>query len=291
MYRYSIIIPYHNSAALLAHALSSVPERADVQLVVVPDNNGQGAGWARNEGLRQAQGEWLLFLDDDDCYTTEAFAAFDRYTQSIGGEASIADKQEIDLIYFRLCSTFADSGEPANRHLHLNRLVDAYLSNPCTDTENDLRYRFHEPSAKLVRHSMVKEHNLCFEQVRWANDVHFSTMIGHYARHIAADSATVYNLRVERGSLVMQQTLKARRCRYEVTLRHNRQLREWGMDRYQSSLLYSLRLALRLGGVKALREFIQIGKQYDAQFFTGWQHWLKNAFNHEEKKLRQYTTN
>lgn len=271
--RYTVIIPHYNTPELLREAIASVPVREDIEVLVSDDKDGRGAGWARNQMLPKAQGEWLLFLDADDCFTPDAFRAFDRMTEST----------EADLIFFRLCSTFADTGEPSNRDAHLNRLVEAYLQAPTAHNGNVLRYHFHEPVAKLIRRSIVMEHHITFEEVRWANDVRFSAEVGHYARSIAAASDIVYDARVRYGSLVNQHTLASRRCRYEVMLRHNKMLRQWGHPEMQESLMFSLRRAFALGGMRALIEFIRLGRQYDAQFLVGWKAWLKNAFNKEEK--------
>ena len=97
-YNYTIIIPHKNISTLLQRCLNSIPERPDVQVIVVDDNSdpavvdfenfpgkdrknteiyltkeGKGAGYARNVGLRHAKGEWLLFADADDFYTENAF--------------------------------------------------------------------------------------------------------------------------------------------------------------------------------------------------------------------------
>jgi glycosyltransferase involved in cell wall biosynthesis len=37
----------------------------DFQIVIIPDKDGRGAPWARNQGLRAAQTEFVLFSDDD----------------------------------------------------------------------------------------------------------------------------------------------------------------------------------------------------------------------------------
>lgn len=90
---YSIIIPHKNIPDLLRRCLDSIPQRPDIQIIVVDDNScsdkvdfahfpgreregveivytreGLGAGYARNVGLRHAKGRWLLFADADDYF-------------------------------------------------------------------------------------------------------------------------------------------------------------------------------------------------------------------------------
>ena len=90
-YLYSIIIPHKNSPELLSRCLDSIPNRDDLQVVIVDDNSDEnivdfsifpglsrkntnvifnkesrGAGYARNLGLAESNSKWLLFADADD---------------------------------------------------------------------------------------------------------------------------------------------------------------------------------------------------------------------------------
>lgn len=263
---YSIIIPHHGSSELLESGLRSIPAREDIEVLVIDDTEGRGAGYARNIGLDRAQGNWLLFMDDDDNFTPEAFPAFDRYADS-----------DYDLIYFYSTSRFTDTGQPADRHTHLSRLLDNYRRQPSEVTEGWLRYNYNEPYAKMIRRSIVVDNAIRFENTRWGNDVHFSTAVGFYARTIAVDTAVVYSINVVYGSLVHQHNLEARRCRYEVILRNNQYLRSLGKPEFQVSVMYSLRRALRYGP-KAFIEFIRLGRQYGQDFTIGWNTWLTSAW-------------
>src|SRR5574344_79438 len=96
MINFSIIIPHKNSPELLQRCLASIPQREDIQIIIVDDNSessivnfcsfpgterkdteiiylkeSKGAGYARNRGLSRAKGEWILFADADDYYTNE----------------------------------------------------------------------------------------------------------------------------------------------------------------------------------------------------------------------------
>ena len=91
---YSIIIPHKNNLELLRRCLISIPNRTDIQRIVVDDCSAQstvkellklednstkiilttenkGAGYARNIGLKNAVGEWIVFADSDDTFETE----------------------------------------------------------------------------------------------------------------------------------------------------------------------------------------------------------------------------
>ena len=92
-FEYSIIIPHKNAPALLARCVASIPQRDDVQIIVVDDNSDPdivdfdnfpitnddhtivifdkscgGAGRARNIGMAEASGEKFIFADADDFF-------------------------------------------------------------------------------------------------------------------------------------------------------------------------------------------------------------------------------
>ena len=90
--KFSIIIPAHNSAGYIQNALDSVVEQTftDYELIVVCDSctdnteeiaKEYGArtvavdyhcdGLTRNKGIEMAQGDWVLFIDDDDWWLHE----------------------------------------------------------------------------------------------------------------------------------------------------------------------------------------------------------------------------
>lgn len=305
MTNYSIIIPHKNSIALLRRLLSSIPEREDIQVIVVDDNSslkeeewaifpglerknvtcifnkeaGRWAGGARNIGLEKATGKWIIFADADDYFEPLAFEYFDKHIET-----------DVDIIYFNVISRFSDTGLPSNREETVRPLLLQYTA-ANKRSEMLLRLNFHEPWAKMIRHTLIEEHNLTFEEVRWANDVRFTTAIGIYAKTIDVDLNIVYCITVAKGSLVHQRSLESRRCRYEVMLRANRFLREQGLADYQHSLMYSLRKAASFGP-QALWEFIQIGRQYEAEFMRGWQQWIRNGWHsithNEDKGKKKY---
>lgn len=104
MKTYSFIIPHHNTPLLLQNLIATIPQRDDIEIIVVDDNssNGKrpsnlrsdvclinipaqeskGAGHARNRGLEVATGKWLLFADSDDFYDKGFLEELDKYRDS-----------------------------------------------------------------------------------------------------------------------------------------------------------------------------------------------------------------
>ena len=97
---FSVITPQHNSALFMREGLDSIRDQdfTDYQLIIVcdsctdnteaiaaeyirPDTRDRlltvefgRAGLSRNAGLDVAEGEWILWMDDDDWYLPGAFA-------------------------------------------------------------------------------------------------------------------------------------------------------------------------------------------------------------------------
>jgi len=90
--KFSVIIPAHNSSGFIRKALESIRSQyyTDYELIVVcdacTDNTAEVAqyydarvyevdfhrdGLARNVGIDNAKGDWLLFMDDDDWWIHE----------------------------------------------------------------------------------------------------------------------------------------------------------------------------------------------------------------------------
>lgn len=233
MYNYSVIIPYRDKYEMLVVAVDSIPDREDVQIIIVdnsticlPDDKvpqkgkatvvyatsspTKGAGCARNVGLSNAEGRFLLFLDADDYYTPEAFVAFDKYIDF-----------NFDIVFFKSDSVCLDDGSRSDRHEAINQLIDTYHKTKNSDV---LRYRFVNPCAKMLRADFVKNEGLLFEEVYVGNDVWFSVTSGHKAKTIAADNAVVYMITSGNSgtSLTNTRTKENWFMRYQVMVRVNK---------------------------------------------------------------------
>jgi glycosyltransferase involved in cell wall biosynthesis len=63
----SVVVPTRDRPELLQRCLAALEKQTvPVEIVVVEDSEGRGPAWARNQGVRQAQGQ-IVCLTDDDC--------------------------------------------------------------------------------------------------------------------------------------------------------------------------------------------------------------------------------
>ena len=197
---YSIIIPHKNCPDLLSRCLSSIPDREDVQIIVVDDNSdndkkpvvdaqkaelilldaehSKGAGRARNFGMEQAKGKWLLFADADDKYTDRLNAFLDKYVEDT----------DTDLVYLNV-NCFNEKGECWAHEIDAK--IKAYL-NGRSHAEMPLRYEIWTPWTRMVKKEMVQQHQLRFDEIPTCNDKMFCLLCSKNAIHIAAEKEVIY---------------------------------------------------------------------------------------------------
>ena len=277
-FNYSVVIPYRDTLALLHKAVASIPDRDDIQIIIV-DNSirpltdsqippkqsaevvyitsdpSKGAGRARNEGLKQVRGQWILFLDADDYYLPESFAVFDKYLVS-----------DYDIIYFDADSIQLRNGMQGDRHELIHQNIQEFFS---TGDGDRLRYRFVNPISKMLKAVFVLSSGVQYDEIPVSNDVWFSIMTGHAAKKITADEHKVYMITEGEsgGSLTRKRTKENWFIRYQVMVRVNKFLKSVGKYQYRIRLLGALNVALKEFGLKEFLHFLKYAWQNKVGLF------------------------
>ena len=201
MHSYSFIIPHKNNPDLLNRCVNSIPQREDVQIIVVDDNsdsnkkpdlnrkdvtliflnkdNSNGAGRARNVGLASADGAWVIFADADDYYVDGFINILDEHFDD-----------NAEVVYFNACSVFSDTLAPASRTSKMQQCFEKYDGSK--ESENDLKFGFHSPWNKMVRLDFIKKWNISFEEIFKGNDTLYSYSVGFLASNVKIDKRIVY---------------------------------------------------------------------------------------------------
>lgn len=282
----SIIIPHKNRPNLLRRCLDSIPRRKDIQIIIIDDNSGKdvvdfekfpglderfvdihfvkeniGAGDARNIGISLSKGKWILFADSDDYFEKNAFSFLLEQTQSV-----------TDIIYFKVVSRYSNTFEHSIRDKQINSLIDNFLDKK-DDSENQLRYRFMYPWAKMIRRNFILKYNIVFDNVIASNDVLFSLYSGHYASLISASNHVIYCYMVNEGSLANTFNKETLTAHYLTTLRRNRFLINNDRSRYQSSGIMYLLLSSIKYGLPLFIMFLKLLKEYNINPFVGITRW------------------
>lgn len=217
---FTIIIPHNNLPLLLERLLLSIPERDDLEIIVVDDhsdpekvdfnrfpvkrknfrllsNEGErGAGHARNYALPYAEGKWIIFADSDDFFNMGFDWFLNDYVNC-----------DADIVYFNANSVDTETYEPSNRANHLNEFIEEYEKNHKRG-EMIMRYWFTEPWCKMIRRDLIEKHNVSFDNTCIHEDVKFSCLIGLYARSVVVDNRQLYCVTSRKDSLSRTQTLK-----------------------------------------------------------------------------------
>lgn len=209
-YNYSIIIPHFNIPNLLVRCLKSIPERDDIQVIVVDDQSKgcetymdtipqlhrmnvefyivdekKFAGHARNVGLDHAMGKWLMFADPDDFFFENYISITDRYLND-----------EADVIYFNFRCCDNDDTSKTMEGSGVKRFAKYQ------QTKNELIFRldFSEPWGKMVKHKFVEENNIRFQETRAHNDLFFGVKVGILAKQIKTVDEPIYWYVYRQGS-------------------------------------------------------------------------------------------
>lgn len=291
---FSIIIPHRDSIITLKKLLKTIPVSNRVEVIVVdnsliPINKDEvginrdyqllfseptrGAGGARNVGIENANGNWLIFADADDYFTDDAFEIFNSQVDS-----------EAEVVFFGMGGVYIDTGERSDRGDVYTKLVRNFLEDD--DKEINIRLNFSSPCSKMINHNLVKRHHIQFDEVVASNDVYFSLLTGFYAKTISAVDKIIYIATVSRGTLTKRRDYEVIKARFLVTLRYNKFVKEHKYSNYQSSIMFFLKHSLSFGLSKTM-EFMKLLIVYKQNPFIGYKRWFKTYKLSKERNMTE----
>ncbi len=284
-YNLSIIIPHYNSPDLLAKLLSTIPEKKDIQTIIIDDHSDENvkvkihklqllykdrdflflennteehnAGATRNIGLKYAKGKWLLFADADDFFLEGFYDVIKDYFDT-----------DYDIVFFPPTSMELDTGEIGTRYLTYANYVGDYLQKPCLESEIHLRYLWPGPWCKLIRNSMVQNSKITFESIQCCNDDMFSVQNGFFADKIAVSDNTIYCITRSAGSITTKLDIDAFDTRVQERIRRFHFLKEHltkeefrDAEAYKIAVTYLLLILRRRYGMHIFFRYFKIFRQ------------------------------
>lgn len=252
MHSFSIIIPHHEIPTLLQRCLNSIPQRDDVQVIIVDDNSspdkvdfarfpgaersdvtlvfdkqGGGAGHARNLGLEHADGDWLVFADADDYFTQDFYEIISTFRHA-----------EAQMVLFMADSVDSDTGQPSDRHQQLNDYVRMAMAGKVSAREASLAMP--TPWCRMVSRDLVERCQIRFDETPSANDVMFVVKATTWTDRVIVSDRVLYTVTTRAGSLwnSTRRSVDNYLCRVGVYIRRNRFYEEQHIGRKKPVLLY-----------------------------------------------------
>lgn len=280
MPEFSVIIPHYDSLDTLRRCINSIPESPLFEVIVVDDHsnlaegefdkltqettrsfklirldeNG-GAGVARNAGIANATGKWLLFADADDYY-------LNSFQEVIND--SIEKHKDSDIIIFNIDDEDNDSVQGKN----YRRYIDAY--DPTDEkTKIDVLYRCWSPWAKLFNAEFVRNNKLSFEPRKKGNDCAFVLNAMAKSVHTAIIKKPIYHLTYSPTSLshTNNNNWDYMKDVYELWLWRYRFYRENNIQIWKEyNIYYLLKAAKREFGLKGAIKVLFLGFKYSYNY-------------------------
>ena len=239
---YSVIIPVKNNPGQLSRCLDSIPERDDIEVLVCDDcsseeqinqiktlcdkrsqtrlfesDSSRGAGYARNVGISNSKGDWLIFSDSDDFFDKDFWNKIDN----------IINQTDSDIVYFLVQGVYSDNLKPAERGTNYRNQVEGFVDGK-KNGEERLRFYHMVPWGKVFRRSFIEDKQIRFDEIRASNDVMFNIKAGSLAKTIEAHKIIMYYVTVSSNSLTKKKDKELLRCRFDVLIRHYKYVKSLG---------------------------------------------------------------
>lgn len=245
--RFTIIIPHKNIPTLLQRMLGTIPQRNDLQIIVVDDNSnsekvdfsnfpglerddveiiftkeGKGAGYARNVGLQHAKGVWVAFADADDYYDTEQLNSL---------LDSVDDSY--DAIYYFCKRKYSETSEEL-----INYGFEETHDLQQIDREDILYGRVNQSWRRLIKRNIVEQNKLQFKVQPVVNDIYFTKVYSTFIKNYAMFTSYVYCYESRPDSLIHQKDKESLVCRVDTYIWETQFLKKIGKYKYRDNRIY-----------------------------------------------------
>jgi len=235
MLKVSIVMPVYNSERYLRECLDSVLEQTlkEIEVICIDDasedsslgileeykkrdsrvrvlaqESTQFAGVARNLGIGEAQGRYMVFWDADDLFEPDALEKMYSQCEEDEADICVCGGRVYDMAAQRLVS--------AGHYLDLGCLPPEVPFSPQKYPENAFRFTNPAPWNKMFRTEYIAREGIRFQDLPRSNDVYFVFMAIALAQRVTVVDRPLVNYR--RGTAVSLQETNADSpfCFYEA---------------------------------------------------------------------------
>jgi len=231
MPKLSIVVPCYNVEKYVGQCIESLLAQTltDIEIILVddgsPDRSGEicddyaardsrirvihkangGVSAARNDGLAQAVGEYVIFVDSDDCVPADAYALMCAKAEETGADIVIGDVCKIYDDGRQEYCAFYTGDFVSGQRAYIEKLICAdFYKNYCPNPPaGGPAFGYGGPWNKLVRRSMLLENGIRFD-VRLKglfDDILYSAYILAACKTVAYISKPVYCYRMVSNSI------------------------------------------------------------------------------------------
>ena len=212
----SVVVPVYNTAAYLRECLDSLVGQtlADIEIVCVDDGStdespsileeyaardgrvrvlrqkNQGAGAARNNGLLQARGAYVMFCDSDDFMARDALELLWTQCEQDAADVCVCAGERF---YESLGLTVAAPG-----YLEVNRLPEEMPFNRHSNAEHLFSFTTIMMFNKMFRRQFLLDHGLRYGTTRNGEDVEICAFALWYAERITVVRKPLVTYRIDR---------------------------------------------------------------------------------------------
>ena len=218
----SIIVPVYNNEKYLKQCLDSIINQTfkDIEIILVDDgstdksgdicdkylkednrvkvfdilNSGQSV--ARNIGLKEAKGDYILFIDSDDYISDKAI---------IEKFINILYSNNYDFIYTSYCRFEDGNEEKITEILPINLTNDEIKNKEGKDILVDLLNKnsfHHAPYLKVCRKEFILNNKLFFREGYYHEDAEWTFKVFYYAKKIFIYDKSWYMRRMRENSTI-----------------------------------------------------------------------------------------
>lgn len=138
-------------------------EQNDERITVLHQQN-QYAGVARNNGLKAAQGEYVIFWDSDDYFSLDALESLYNESKKYDADICVGETTKMDMY---------DGSVKEHCYLNWSRLPDKRPFNVNDFPEYIFNFGINCPWNKIYKRAFVESSKLQFSSLKHANDVYF----------------------------------------------------------------------------------------------------------------------
>lgn len=223
--KFSVVIPVYNVEKYLDQCVESVISQTfrDFELILVDDGSPDGSGamcdrWAekdcrvrvvhqangglsaaRNTGIRQAEGTYILFLDSDDWW------AENTVLEKI---AAVIDRTVADVVSFNYRKSFGGSLEP----MYFSESVPSSETAMPLDEGGLLETWVTGACNKAIRRELLTEHRILFRTGITSEDIDWTLRLALYADRFAFANVCVFVYRQHASSISHSMSARKVEC-------------------------------------------------------------------------------